>query len=210
MEFTNKRPAKPDAAEIQLRLLNWPDSYYRERDPKIRLEILDAADARGLTPAENELRRKLFHLRYPGVEKGERDLFIKAWLDMRFLAEQGDGFFARRRNPDKVRRILDRIGLSDVSDRMYRGVLYEELVHLGMLYISLCEEDKHFSSVMFGLGQLSDDSRARKIRKEFRAVAVITPEKYGTRTEYPLWTEALTAAFESACPEYAGTLDREI
>ena len=81
MEFTNKRPAKPEAAEIQLRLLNWPDSYYRERDPKIRLEILDAADARGLTPAENELRRKLFHLRYPGVEKGERDLFIKAALE---------------------------------------------------------------------------------------------------------------------------------
>ena len=203
MEF--KDTAKKNAENLQIRLLNWPDSYYREIDPKIRLALLDEADKANLTPEDNEIRRRLHRMRYSGKNL-EKDLFIKAWLDIQYLAEASNGFIFKRKDPERFRKIMQGIGVCNLDDRHYRGLIYQELVHLAMLYITLCEQDRTFNSFMLGLGRLSDTSLSKKIRVNIEKVAVEIPKSYGLADEYTVWRQALIDAFDSACPDLAGTI----
>lgn len=206
MEFKHKSPALNNQENnLQIRLLNWPDSYYREIDPKTRLALLDEADKANLTPEDNEVRRRLHRMRYSG-KNFEKDLFLKAWLDIQYFAEASDGFIFRRKNPDRFRKIMNSIGVCNLEDKHYNGLIYEELVHLAMLYITLCEQDRSFNSLMLGLGHLSETSLRKKIRMHIARVAIEIPESYGVADEYIVWRQALTAAFDSACPDLAGTL----
>ena len=45
MEFQKREVKKkvPAGNDIEQKLLNWPDSFYRERDPLVRKSLLDAA-----------------------------------------------------------------------------------------------------------------------------------------------------------------------
>ena len=203
MEFVRKKreTAKDSPEDIRRRLLNWPDCFYRERDAKIRKMLLDEADKEGLTPEENEIRRHLFELRYP--ENGAvKDTFLRAWLEVRFLRENNGNFLFRSKGPTKIIQILDEIGFADLGDdRTYKGLLYQEVYHLGMLYASLCQEDKGYSSVIFGIGTMSEDKLANKIGAEFRDVAVNIPARFGVTGKYTLWTDALSDAFCDMFPE---------
>ena len=55
MEFTRAKKVTKRSSdeEIRRRLLNWPDAYYREREPEIRLRMLEEAENQGLTPEDN-------------------------------------------------------------------------------------------------------------------------------------------------------------
>lgn len=65
MEFRKREPKKKEEGpDLQQKMLNWPDCYYREREPRIRKQLLDEADRQHLTPEDNGMRRKLFTLRY--------------------------------------------------------------------------------------------------------------------------------------------------
>ncbi|MDO4615220.1 MAG: hypothetical protein Q4B15_06280, partial [Lachnospiraceae bacterium] len=69
MEF-KKTPKKNSTVQYSEKLKEWPDCFYLERDPKIRLALLDAADEAGLTPEENRIRRELILRRYPKITSG--------------------------------------------------------------------------------------------------------------------------------------------
>ena len=205
MEF--RRPgnaaSKSGREEIRRRLLSWPDCYYRERDPKIRLEMLDEADAEGLTPEDNAVRRRLHEIRYPSSGP-VKDTFLKAWLDMRFLRDNSGSFFFRGKDPKKLDKVLAPLGFAELcGERSKENLLYQELYHLGMLYASLCQEDKGYSSVLFGIGQLSDDKLGRKIGAEFRDIAVNVPGEYDKENKYELWTRAISDAFCDMFPDLA-------
>lgn len=204
MEFTRKKRVKEarDAEDIRRRMLNWPDCYYREREPQVRKALLDEADAEGLTKEENRIRRKLYERRYPS--KGPtKDSFLKAWLDVRFLKERDSGLF-KGPNPKKLMKVLDEIGFDELGeDRVYRGILYQEVYHLGLLYASLCQEDKGYSSIIFGIGTLSEDKLAGKIGAEFRDIAIEIPKKFNLEdSKYSLWTDALTDAYCDMFPDF--------
>ena len=160
MEFakTSKELRAEKEEEIRRRLLNWPDCFYRERDPEVRRSLLDEAEKEGLTPEENGIRRKIFELRYP-KSGSVKDNFLKAWLDLRFAYTQKGGLFGGR-NPKKVTKPLDEIGFAELGeDSLYRSLLYQELYHLGMLYASLCLED-NLSRLQKRVSALTDDPPA--------------------------------------------------
>ncbi len=204
MEFakTSKELRAEKEEEIRRRLLNWPDCFYRERDPEVRRSLLDEAEKEGLTPEENGIRRKIFELRYP-KSGSVKDNFLKAWLDLRFAYTQKGGLFGGR-NPKKVTKPLDEIGFAELGeDSLYRSLLYQELYHLGMLYASLCLEDKNYKSLIFGLGSLSEPKLKSKIGAEFRDMAVNVLQEFRVEGKYTLWTDALTAAYCDMFPDMA-------
>lgn len=211
MEFQIHKSARKETVsrtEIQQRLLNWPDSYYREREPEVRLAMLMEADRQGLTPKDNEIRRKIFEKRYPNYRKGkfeQADLYLKAWIEMRFQAENGSGFFAKKHRREALKALRD-FGYFDAQNEGERHLIYQEIYHLGLLYISLCQEDKGYNSILFGFGQISDEKLIRKIGNEFYTVAVTAPTKNQIVEECRMWTEALTAAYSDMFPDYAGIL----
>lgn len=205
MEFARKKSEEraSHAEELKRRLLAWPECYYRERDPEVRRQLLEAADEEKLTPEENRIRHELYALRYP--ENGQvRDTYLKAWMELRFALTQKGGLIFKGDNPRKVTKELDAIGFDRLGeDPLYRSLLYEELYHLGMLYATLCTEDKHYSSFIFGFGTLSEAKLARKIGAEFRDIAVRTIEEFHVGEKYRLWTDALTAAYNDLFPDNA-------
>lgn len=214
MEFQIRRKEKKKATadeDIQKRLLNWPDSYYRERDPKIRYQMLEEADRQNLTPEDNVIRHQMFKKRYPNFGKRnqpEADTYLRAWMEMRFEVENGGGLFAKTRKKEAL-KALNGMGYFDPKSTEESNLLYQELYHLGLLYISLCQEDKGYNSILFGFGQISDDKLARKIASEFKAVAVVAPGKVGLTKECRMWTSALREAFSDIFPDYAGILETE-
>ena len=204
MEFTRKKQVIPETndEELRRRLLNWPDCYYRERDPKVRLRLLDEADKEELTPEENVVRRELYEIRYP--KNGPvKDTYLRAWMNLRFILTQKSSLFSRGMNPKQVLKELDLIGFDRLGeDASYRALLYQELYHLGMLYASLCTEDKNYTSLIFGLGSLSEEKLALKIGAEFQDIGVRVIELSKVDEKYRLWTDALTAAYCDLFPEY--------
>lgn len=220
MEFAKKELKKETITreELEKRLANWPESYYLERDPEVRKVLLDAADEAGLTPKENEFRRKLYGLRYKKADTGIQDKYLGAWLGMKFLTEQSGGLFGNKYNPKKVKKLLDPIGFEDLSDAgaemlgddiLYRSVLYEELHHLGRLYIALCQEDRGYNSVLLGFGKISPESQVKKIASEVRKVGIGVIEDYKPGDKYGIWTRAVTTAFADTFPEYTDLLENQ-
>ncbi len=208
-KYTKREPAAGREQELQRKLLAWPDSYYREREPRLRLELLDAADEQGLTPEDNRVRRELYEIRYPRTGK-VKDTYLKAWIDTRFLSDRKGGGLFKSRSERKLREALDPTGIrAHPEDPRYRRLLYNELYHLGMLYAALCCEDKNFNSVIFGIGQLSEEKVARKTAGEFLDVAVNIPRAYGAGEEYADWTRALKEAYRDMFPDYAYLMDEE-
>ncbi len=210
MEFIKreKKVVIKEKVDIEQRLLSWPDCYYTERNPNIRKELLDAADARGLTPEDNGFRRMLYDLRY-GKERtvtGEPvDNFIRAWMELRFLTDSGEGLFARSARKRMEKTMAD-LGFGKAGNQAEENLLAQELCHLGMHYAALCQEDKNYNSLIFGFGTISDDRQARKIAGEFRRVAN-TPERFGLGEKYALFGRSLITAYCRMFPDYEGLFD---
>lgn len=206
MEFQKLSvPVKNAESEIASKMNAWPDCYYRERDPNIRKLLLDEAVRMKLTPEENEMRSFLYEKRYSRdlVRNTSVDNFMKTWIDFRFIKESLNSFFSKKANEKKVLQDYKRMGFEEIkkfgesSDK----ILYDEIYHLGMLYISLCEEDKGYKSLIFGLGQISDSHLISKIAGEFRTVAFDVPRGTGLAAEYSVWTDALRDAFCDTFPD---------
>lgn len=220
MEFAKKEKKQETLTpeEIETRLSNWPESYYLERDAQLRKKLLDAADERGLTPEENKIRRKLYDLRYRNKDSQVTDRFLAAWIDMRFLVDGNHGLFGFNFNPKKVRKVLDPIGFEELSDKgadmtgeeiLYRSVFYEELHHLGLLYIALCQEDKGYNAVLFGFGTISEETQAKKVAREVKNVGIDVIRNYNPGDKYGLWTRAMTTAYAEMYPNYTDFLEED-
>ncbi|HUM82868.1 MAG TPA: hypothetical protein PLN48_03720 [Lachnospiraceae bacterium] len=206
MEF--KKAEKKEVitdAEVKSRMNAWPDCYYRERDARVRRQLLDEASRENLTPEENKMREVLWNKRYKNAGPGSpmTDLYLKTWLDFRFISENLGGLFGNKSNRKKALEALKCLGGEELESFGSAGdnILYQEIYHLGMLYISLCQEDRNYKSLVFGLGSISDDRLISKIAAEFRSVAIKVPKETGLTKECGLWTRALTAAFSDAYPD---------
>ena len=200
MEFqirgTEKKKEEITPEELEKRMLTWPDCYYKERSAAVRMALLDEADKRGLTPEQNQVRRRLFALRYKKETGGETaDLYMRQWMNMRFLEQSSSGLFSRKK-PAKVTKLLDAMGFQEMKTEEEKRLLYQEIYHLAMLYIALCQEDKQFGSVIFGFGTVKESTLIDRIRNEIRIVAVDVPKEFGGEKECRIWSDAILAAYE--------------
>ncbi len=133
------------------------EDYYREPDAGKRKAILD-----GFQPAEGDAaapaqRKTLFDLRYKKNKKGGYDdLFLGCWLDLKFIAEASDGRFASKRNRKIAQAAVHQLCL-DRREEFSEEVLYAEMCHLTLTYISSCTEDSRYKGVFWGLGTVSDE-----------------------------------------------------
>lgn len=212
MEFVKKeRKVKKETIDVEQRLLNWPDCYYRERNSLVRKELLDGAEEKGLTAEDNAFRKKLFALRYPGKTGpgGEQiDNYLRAWMDIRFLAESGNGIFSKG-NAKKLDRVMEEMGYNLPANQAEENLLYQEFLHLGMLYLSLCQEDKNYNAILFGFGTISEDKQARKVAAEVRKIARTAFRKFNAEEKYRLFGRAIEEAYVSMFPDYEAEMEEE-
>jgi hypothetical protein len=213
MEFEIRKKAQTagilTAEEVKRRVLNWPDCYYKERDPVIRRMLLDEAESQNLTPEDNVFREQLFSKRYEGFHPArgaKADRYLALWMDMRYSGQGGTGSLFSRGNIRRIRKSMESIGYTKDLTHEQQNLLYQELYHLGMLYIALCQEDKGYSALFFGMGKISDTQLVHKIGAEFRLVASTALEVLGAEDTYPIWKSAITDAYLDAFPGYEDSL----
>ena len=208
--FRNDKKSTTMTSEtpVEERMLAWPDSYYNEREPALRRQMLDLAREKGLSPEEDRIREELFSLRYPEYGKSRqentKDSYINAYLTFLFIANSLDKMFSFKKA--KVRQAKDELramGIAKMAEkgRIGEDILFLEIKHMATLYYYLCREDKQYGAVLFGFGNIGEDSVAAKAGQEAYKVAYLVPEQLGMKEECALWTRAITEAYETVFPD---------
>ncbi|MBQ9321339.1 MAG: hypothetical protein IJ239_03125, partial [Eubacterium sp.] len=168
----------------------WEREYYRELKREKRKRILDAAILEeGMSP-ENELRSRLLEVRYgKKLEKGQSvDYFIRGWMTLRFLANSSKSLFFKRKNKRELESLRAdwQFDLAAEYGETGQKVLYQEFCQLTRVYLDLCQKDKNYGSILFGIGHIKEDSLMGKIGRDIYTVAYEVPQEYGVAEELRL------------------------
>lgn len=190
---------------MQILEKQWEREYYRELKRDKRKAILEAAVAEeGMSP-ENELRTKLLESRYGRqLEKGQSvDYFIRGWMTLRFLLNSPKSFMFKK----KARKELDNVkkdwkfDLAAEYGEAGQKVLYQELCNLTRVYLDLCQKDRNYGSILFGLGRVKEETLMSKIGRDIYSVAYEIPQLIGAEEELKLFTDAATRTLTEVFPE---------
>ncbi|MCF0146690.1 MAG: hypothetical protein HUJ73_08915 [Eubacterium sp.] len=175
----------------------WVKQYMRETKPKQRKAILEQAIAdEGMMP-DNELRQKIAEKRYTVVDHNDADLFLRGWLTLHFMENLKNTAFNRKRIQREKGKILSDWQFPTAKEYGEIGdqVLYEELFNMTKLYIELCTEDKHYKSIILGLGTMSKEKLRYKIAKDVYNVAFAIPKRLAFADEVGALADAARDAY---------------
>lgn len=174
----------------------WPERYYREFDPAVRLRMLEECTKD--TPENLEQMKQLFELRYKQDDKGKyADLFLRYFVDLRLVSEQLDKLFSKKRNIKYARKALENLQLSGDS-RFSEDILLMEMYQLASFYITACSSDINYTAVVFGLGKKDDDKIREKLKLELTRIGKLIPKYLEMQEEF----KVLTRSIEETIEEY--------
>lgn len=181
----------------------WEDKYYSKLVMKDRKTLLEERIATGETSQELELIRKLFDIRYK-PEKGEPekiDHMLRAMMQLKFIKTE-KGFFQRypKKQVQAVYKDLGKETAESFGD-IGRRVWYRELNHLGKTFLSINLGDRGYTSMIWGLGQLKDETVKIKLAKDIYTIAYQAPKELGLTEELEVFIAAVTAAYYESFPE---------
>lgn len=190
-----KQPAVPPI------YTDWLEGYNMSTTAEEKKRYLDIGLEKEKSP-ENLLRKKLYECRYLD-KKGKvtgADHFIAMWMELSFLRHKKDSFFGKRALQKTVAQIGDELMLKEGTTEELSNVLYQEYVNLISLYISLCQQDKTYKSILLGIGTIKDSALQNKIAKDVFETAVEIPRIAGMEKEYELFIRAARDSFLIAYP----------
>lgn len=193
---------------------DWVTKYYRELDREKRWEILEQAIAEeGMTP-DKEVRKKLLEERY---EKGKKDKtqidrFIRGWMTLAYTKNTSGGLFGRKKLQKDREKILKDWNFELARQYGQEGevALYQEFHNMTELYLTICQDDKAYSSMILGLGKMSKDSLLGKMAREIYTMAYEIPQEMGMEEELQLFTKAATDVFYEMFPKNRNLLEVKI
>lgn len=96
-------------------LAEWPKRYYEEKNPAVRLELLEAAIAAGVDPETDAIRRRIFDMRYEPnkhADGGYADRFMRCFMNFSMLTKEQPGRFGMKKARKSVMRDLEVLGLT--------------------------------------------------------------------------------------------------
>ncbi len=175
----------------------WVEQYRREPEKEDRKEILDKAIAEEGLTEENALRLQFFEARYEENKKVKIDHFIRGWMSLAYVENESNSFFGKNRVKKEIAKIRSDflLDLAKEHGEMGQRVLYDEFYNTARLYISLCQDDKSYNSILLGLGRMKPAKLIAKIAADLHHVSYEIPEKVGLQEELKPFREALTEAF---------------
>ena len=135
--------------------------YYREHDPLKRKQLLEDSIAQGEEPENNEIRKKIWEIRYKDkAETGgdaRADGFLALWMILEFNRNAGNKFFGARGAKKDIEKQLKKLHFQEFANggERARELLYRECCHLVKVYMELCESDKSYTSMLCGIMSMS-------------------------------------------------------
>ena len=152
----------------------WSHDFYRETDPAKRQQILKAHAGEEEAWAE-EYRNRLWTARY-GKYRLQKDEFVKCLMELKYLAEAMQ------------------------SEEGYQKILEDELYNVFLKFIQVSRGGRGFTSLVFGMGQLSEEGIAKKIAEQISAIAFRAPRLLRMEKEFTLLREAALRAYRQEYP----------
>lgn len=185
----------------------WTEKFYHETDREEREEIFQLGLKEEGETRENEFRKKLWERRYTPVkkEKGEVDHFFKGFLTMDTLGRTKPGFFTAKTIRREIASLNTVWGmdLAEEYGEMGRTLHYEEMKHLARTYISICQDDRNFSTMILGVGKLSKEKLAEKIADKIWFLTREVPRLHQFEKTVEPFTEALIEVYFEMYPKKA-------
>ncbi|MCD8217642.1 MAG: hypothetical protein LUD01_06285 [Clostridiales bacterium] len=167
------------------------EEYYREPEPAERKKILDACVPDDSDAERLEQMKRLFEIRYSVDKNGVwADSFVRSFLELRMIAEKTGSIFASRRNKKTGMAALESLCLNRLGE-FGEDVLYRELCHTTAVYISACTRDKKYTSLIWGLGKISDKKTVGKIRYDMQKVGEDIPKLLHAEEECRILSRAV-------------------
>ena len=152
----------------------WTKDFYQETDPAKRQQILK--EHIGEEEAwEEEYRDRLWTARY-GQRRLQKDEFVKCLVELKYLAE-GTSLDLGGDRKKTGARILSTLCLAEAmqSDEGYQKILADELYNVFLKFIQVSRGGRGFTSLVFGMGQLSEEGIAKKIAEQISVIAFKAP-----------------------------------
>lgn len=183
---------------------NWLEGYNMSVTGEEKKQFLDI----GLEsePGEaNELRKKLWEKRF--TKNGKitgYDAFMALWMELGYEQKQFGHFFGAGRARKKMKKIAEELMFSEAATKELEEVLFREYVNLVAVYISLCQKDKNYKSIILGVGTMKDESLIHKIADDVYTTGYGAAILGGMTEEYELLMRAAKAAFLEAFPQDIG------
>ena len=183
----------------------WIEKYYREIDKKERKRILEQGIEEDGMTMENELRKKLWEIRYGRREKEtvEVDHYIRGWMSMYYLKRALRSMFRKKNLQKSKEEISSDWGMDAIQEYGEAGerVFYQELCNMTRLYLTLCAEDKTYSSVLLGIGRMKNASLIAKMAREVFTLAYEIPRQSEMEDTFRIFTKAATDTFYEMYPK---------
>ena len=182
------------------------EQYYREHDPLKRKQLLETSIAQGEEPENNEIRKKIWEIRYRDkAETGgddRADGFLALWMIMEFNRNAGNKFFGARGARKDIEKQLKKLQFQEFANgsEQERELLYRECCHLVKTYMELCESDKSYTSMLCGIMTMSDDKAKAKLQKDMYETAIVLPASLGMEKELELIVKAAREMYELHFP----------
>lgn len=186
------------------------EQYYREHDPLKRKQLLETSIAQGEEPENNEIRKKIWEIRYRDkAETGgddRADGFLALWMIMEFNRNAGNKFFGARGARKDIEKQLKKLQFQEFANgsEQERELLYRECCHLVKTYMELCESDKSYTSMLCGIMTMSDDKAKAKLQKDMYETAIVLPASLGMEKELELIVKATREMYELHFPGEGG------
>ena len=184
----------------------WIETFYQETDAPKRLELLKQNTENKLTQAD-VFRKKLWVARY-GKRKPTKDAFVGSLMELKCLAEGTSLDFGgqRRKQAAKIISTLCLDRLMSETDSFHREAeelrenLLLELKNVFLKFMEVSRDGRGFTSLVFGMGQLSDEGVVKKIAEQISAIAFQAPHALHMDKEFALLQEAALQAFRQEYP----------
>ena len=186
---------------------NWPEAYYATTEREERRSLLEARLQSGEADEKNQIRKKMWELRYQKRDKMPEgvDYFIRSWMELFFISKKmGKMFHKKESHAKDLVQIKKDFGFELAKEYGAVGeeVLYEELCHGVGLYIKLCQIDRQYGSLLMGIMKMKPKDLAVKIANEIHKLTVEVPKYLEQEEEFALLTKAAKESFWKVYAEY--------
>ena len=177
----------------------WTDVFYREMDADKRLVLLKENIESNQTE-EDAFRKKLWIARY-GRKKPKKDAYVGCLMELKYLAEGGTLDIGGKKKRQAARIAADMyLNSPEVQEDRYREILQEELKHVFLKFMEVSSQGRGFTSLVFGMGQLSDEGVIKKIAEQISTIAFQTPHMFHMDREFYILQQAALSAFREEYP----------
>ena len=176
----------------------WITAFYQETDPVKRLKLLK--ENMDDESEEDGYRKQLWIARY-GKRAPRKDEFIRCLMEMKYLAEGTTVDLGGNRRKQGV-KIIATLGMSEsqLQEEGYKEILLEELQNVFLKFIEVSRGGRGFTSLVFGMGQMSEEGVTKKIAEQISMIAFRAPHLFHMEKEFALLQEAALMAFRKEYP----------